>query len=255
LHVFVYASIHKSSATAQTEEWLCWCSLPLHRPSVWLVCNQRGTTNRTRCCPPENTRGRKWPSQYSRTACCMSVAAAVWGLQKSHQICAIRNIRVVINDLFSLWNLLMRLLISTYKFNESLAPSSLNEKKAAYTTRIEINLHYANFTNDLTCLHWIYFYFYDLWPISWTIWHRMPITVAARSRAWTIFAPSDSGIVGSNPIQGMDVCICIALCIGTASRRAYHSSKESYRLCKKLLRNWWRGQGPVRAVWAIEKKN
>jgi hypothetical protein len=31
--------------------------------------------------------------------------------------------------------------------------------------------------------------------------------VAARSKAWTVFARSDAGIVGSNPTQGMDVCI------------------------------------------------
>jgi hypothetical protein len=37
-----------------------------------------------------------------------------------------------------------------------------------------------------------------------------PITVAARSKAWTEFARSNAGIVGSNPIQVMDVCIvCI----------------------------------------------
>jgi hypothetical protein len=30
---------------------------------------------------------------------------------------------------------------------------------------------------------------------------------AVRSKAWTIFARSDSGIVGSYPTQGMDVCV------------------------------------------------
>jgi hypothetical protein len=35
----------------------------------------------------------------------------------------------------------------------------------------------------------------------------MPITVAARSKAWTVFARSNAWIVGSNPTQGMDVCI------------------------------------------------
>jgi hypothetical protein len=33
------------------------------------------------------------------------------------------------------------------------------------------------------------------------------ITVAARSKAWTVFVRSDAGIAGSNSIQGMDVCI------------------------------------------------
>jgi hypothetical protein len=34
-----------------------------------------------------------------------------------------------------------------------------------------------------------------------------PITVAARSKAWTLFARSNPGIMGSNPTQGMDVCV------------------------------------------------
>jgi hypothetical protein len=36
-----------------------------------------------------------------------------------------------------------------------------------------------------------------------------PITVAARSKAWIVFARSNSGIMGSNPTQDMDVCECI----------------------------------------------
>jgi hypothetical protein len=33
------------------------------------------------------------------------------------------------------------------------------------------------------------------------------ITVAERSQAKTVFVRSNAGIVGSNPTQGMDVCI------------------------------------------------
>jgi hypothetical protein len=33
----------------------------------------------------------------------------------------------------------------------------------------------------------------------------MPVTVAARSKAWTVLARSDAEIMGSNPTQGMDV--------------------------------------------------
>jgi hypothetical protein len=36
-----------------------------------------------------------------------------------------------------------------------------------------------------------------------------PVTVAERSKACTVFARSDAGIVGSNPTQGMDVCVCV----------------------------------------------
>jgi hypothetical protein len=47
----------------------------------------------------------------------------------------------------------------------------------------------------------------------------MTITVAAPSKPWTVFARSDAGIVGSNPIQGMDVCVllfcvCVVMCLG-----------------------------------------
>jgi hypothetical protein len=66
----------------------------------------------------------------------------------------------------------------------------------------------------------------------------MPIIVAARSKAWTVFARSNAGIVGSNPAQGIDVCVCVysvfvLSCVYVAAlRRADHSSKESFRLCK-----------------------
>jgi hypothetical protein len=39
------------------------------------------------------------------------------------------------------------------------------------------------------------------------LYEFMPITAAARSKACTVFARSNAGIVGSNPIQGMDVCV------------------------------------------------
>jgi hypothetical protein len=35
----------------------------------------------------------------------------------------------------------------------------------------------------------------------------MPVTVAERSKACTVFARSEAGIVGSNSTQGMDVCV------------------------------------------------
>jgi hypothetical protein len=36
--------------------------------------------------------------------------------------------------------------------------------------------------------------------------------MAARSKAWTAFARLNAGILGSNPIQGMDVCVRL-LCV------------------------------------------
>jgi hypothetical protein len=64
-----------------------------------------------------------------------------------------------------------------------------------------------------------------------------PITLAEQSKAWTVFARSNAGIVGLNPTLGMDVCIYsvfVLLCVQVeALRRTDPSSKESYRLCKK----------------------
>jgi hypothetical protein len=47
-----------------------------------------------------------------------------------------------------------------------------------------------------------------------------PITVAAQSTACTVFAHSNTGIVGSNPTRSMDVyvhlfCVCAILCAGS----------------------------------------
>jgi hypothetical protein len=34
-----------------------------------------------------------------------------------------------------------------------------------------------------------------------------PITVVEQVKAWIVFARSNTGIVGSNPTRGMDVCV------------------------------------------------
>jgi hypothetical protein len=48
-----------------------------------------------------------------------------------------------------------------------------------------------------------------------------PVTVAERSKACTVFARSEAGIMSSNPTQDMDVwcvcaffCVCVVLCLG-----------------------------------------
>jgi putative exporter of polyketide antibiotics len=55
--------------------------------------------------------------------------------------------------------------------------------------------------------------------IELSIYKKQPVTVSARSKAWTVFTCSDAGIVGSNPTQGTDVCmclfsVCVVLCLG-----------------------------------------
>jgi hypothetical protein len=76
----------------------------------------------------------------------------------------------------------------------------------------------------------------------------LPITVASCSRAWTVLARSNNGVVGSNLIRGMDVClrllcICVVLCVGSGLATGWSPSKESYRLCIGL-RNGNSDQGP-----------
>jgi hypothetical protein len=55
----------------------------------------------------------------------------------------------------------------------------------------------------------------------------MPVKVAERSKACTVFAHSEAGIVG------LCVCVFFYVCVQVeALRRADHPLKESYRLSK-----------------------
>jgi hypothetical protein len=58
-----------------------------------------------------------------------------------------------------------------------------------------------------------------------------PITVAARSKAWTVFARSNTGVVGSDRTQGMDVCVRLFCVYVAALLRADPPYKEPSRLC------------------------
>jgi hypothetical protein len=71
--------------------------------------------------------------------------------------------------------------------------------------------------------------------------------MAARSKAWTVFARSNAEIVGSNPTQGMDVFVLFCVYVA-ALRRADPPSKESYRLCKKDYETEEEARAQQRAV-------
>jgi hypothetical protein len=65
-----------------------------------------------------------------------------------------------------------------------------------------------------------------------------PVTVPARSKAWTVFSRSNAGIVSSNPTQGMDVCLCL-FCVSIGSGFATGWSPIQGVLPTVLgLRNW-----------------
>jgi hypothetical protein len=59
--------------------------------------------------------------------------------------------------------------------------------------------------------------------------------MAARSKARTVFALSNTGIVGSNHSRGIDVCVCVCvvLCVGSGLATVWSLVQESYRPCKK----------------------
>jgi hypothetical protein len=83
------------------------------------------------------------------------------------------------------------------------------------------------------------------------------IAVAARSRALTVFSRSNSGIVGSNPAQGMGVCVrlfcvCVVLCVGSGLTTGWYPVQgvlsTVYRI-KKLKS----GQGPTKGCRATDR--
>jgi hypothetical protein len=76
---------------------------------------------------------------------------------------------------------------------------------------------------------------------------NLPITVAVRSKVWTVFTHSNTRIVGSNPTQGMDVCAFICICVvlrvgsGLATGR---SPAQGVLPTVYWLSNWKNSQGP-----------
>jgi hypothetical protein len=66
----------------------------------------------------------------------------------------------------------------------------------------------------------------------------MPITVTLQSKTWTVFAHSNTGIMGSNPTWGMDVCVCLfciyaALYAGSGIATVWSPSPRSPTDCVK----------------------
>jgi hypothetical protein len=71
---------------------------------------------------------------------------------------------------------------------------------------------------------------------------NIPITVTARSEAWTVFACSNTGVVGSIPTRGMDVgvrlfCVCVVLCLGSGLATDW-SPVQGILQTVYRLRNW-----------------
>jgi hypothetical protein len=84
-----------------------------------------------------------------------------------------------------------------------------------------------------------------------------PVTLAARSKAWAVFACLKTGIVGSNPTRGMDVCVrlfyvCVVLCTGSGLATGWSPIQGVLpTVCRiNKLKN---GQGP-KGCRAIERE-
>jgi hypothetical protein len=69
--------------------------------------------------------------------------------------------------------------------------------------------------------------------------------VSARSKAWTVFASKNTGILGSNPTQDMDVCarlfcVCVVLCV----RSGHATGWSPVQGVQPTVYRWKSGQGP-----------
>jgi hypothetical protein len=79
--------------------------------------------------------------------------------------------------------------------------------------------------------------------------------MAARYKAWTVFAGSNTASVGSNPIQGMNVCVCVyslflLLCVLVPALRRADPCPRSPIDCVKTKKKKKTRVNPARPVTA-----
>jgi hypothetical protein len=110
-----------------------------------------------------------------------------------------------------------------------------------------LNLEVIVFTNSI---HIIPYY------ASFILINRgfiLPVTVAERSKAWTVFARSEAEIVGSNSTQFMDVwcmclfCIYVVLCLGRVLATSW-SLVQGVLTSVKMIVKLKKRPGPMGAV-------
>jgi hypothetical protein len=75
-----------------------------------------------------------------------------------------------------------------------------------------------------------------------------------QSKAWTVFAHSNAGIVDSNPTQGMNVCVCVFLCVDSGLATGWSLVQW---VLPSVYRsgNWRRGEGPTKGCRVIDEWN
>jgi hypothetical protein len=78
--------------------------------------------------------------------------------------------------------------------------------------------------------------YYTTTGITCLLIRTRPVTVTAQSKAWTVFARSDAGIVGSNLTCLCLFCVCVVLCLGS-----------------DLATVWFPVQGVLQSVYKIKE--
>jgi hypothetical protein len=88
--------------------------------------------------------------------------------------------------------------------------------------KIHLNIIFQFSSRSFTWLfskRFRYRFLYSCW-LFYDLLLARQITVAEQSKVWTLFAHSNTGIVGSNPTRIMDVyvrlfLVCVVLCVGS----------------------------------------
>jgi hypothetical protein len=122
------------------------------------------------------------------------------------------------------------------------AESLLSNESTCYIIKI-INKEIVLYISKLPAIPWTKHWYIILSCRNKTANHICleSIAVAARSKAWTAFDLSNTGIVGSNHRRGMDVCVCLfcvhaILCAGSC-----------------LATGWSLVQGVLPTVYGVKK--
>jgi hypothetical protein len=80
---------------------------------------------------------------------------------------------------------------------------------------------------------------------------QLPVTVAERSKAWTVFARWEAGIVARMFSVGMCLfCVCVVLCLGRDVATSWSLAQgvlPSVKIIMKLKKAETRAQGGCRA--------
>jgi hypothetical protein len=82
--------------------------------------------------------------------------------------------------------------------------------------------------------------------------HGLSQWPAARSKIWTVFARSNTGIVSSNLTQATDICVCVILWVGGGLVTGW-SPVQGALPCIGL-RNWKSGQHPTKGCRATDRQ-